>query len=69
MELKYQRSKCLEYKFENKFSNRCYARGINYNCKTCYNYRVKSNDKIIICECGSEILKSTCFLSTSPVLN
>ncbi len=62
MELKYQCSKCLDYKLENEFSkNKCYARGINYICKKCYSYIVKSNDKKIICECGSEILKSSIY--------
>jgi hypothetical protein len=45
MELKYQCSKCLDYKFQNEFSNRCCARGINCICKKCYNYIVKSNGK------------------------
>jgi hypothetical protein len=34
MELKYQCSKCSDYKFENEFSkNRRYTRSINYICK------------------------------------
>ena len=33
-ELKYQCSKCLNYKKENEFSkNKCYIRGVNYLCK------------------------------------
>jgi hypothetical protein len=62
MELKYQCSKCTDYKFENEFSkNRCNAKGINYICEKSYNNRVKSNDKNIICECGSEISKSSIY--------
>jgi hypothetical protein len=60
MELKYQCSKCLEYKKENEFSkNRCYIRGVNYLCKQCYWKYFKYNDKKIKCECGSEIFKSS----------
>jgi hypothetical protein len=60
MELKYQCSKCLDYKNENEFSsNRCYVRGVNYVCKQCYWIKFKSNDKRIICVCGSEILQSS----------
>jgi DNA-directed RNA polymerase subunit RPC12/RpoP len=60
-ELKYQCSKCLEYKHENEFSkNKCYVRGINYLCKQCNQNYYKSKDKKIKCEiCGSEILKSS----------
>jgi hypothetical protein len=60
MELKYQCSKCLDYKNENEFSkNKCYVRGVNYLCKQCYWNKFKSNNKKIKCECGSEILKSS----------
>jgi hypothetical protein len=58
-ELKYQCSKCLDYKKEDEFSNRCYVRGINYLCKECNQNYYKSKDKKIKCECGSEILKSS----------
>jgi hypothetical protein len=58
MELKYQCSKCLNYKYENEFSkNRCYVRGVNYLCKECNQNYYKSRDKKIKCE--SEILKSS----------
>jgi hypothetical protein len=60
MELKYQCSKCLDYKNENEFSrNRCYTRGVNYLCKQCYSNRFKSKDERIKCVCGSEIFKSS----------
>lgn len=60
MELKYQCSKCLEYKYENEFSkNRCYVRGVNYLCKECFWKKFKSRDRIIKCVCGSEILESS----------
>ncbi len=60
-QLKYQCSKCLNYKYENEFSkNRCYIRGINYLCKICNQNYYKSKDKKIKCETsGSEILKSS----------
>ncbi len=70
MKLKYQCSKCLDYKFGNEFSKiRCYARGINYIFKNFLIYLVKSNDKKIICECGSEILKSGIYITIGKCLN
>ena len=60
MELKYQCSKCLDYKIENDFyRNKCYKRKLSYICKKCYENNFKLNDKRIICQCGSEILKSS----------
>jgi hypothetical protein len=58
MEIKYQCSKCLNYKFENEFiKNRCNANGISYMCKECLVKYVRCRS--YICECGSKILNSS----------
>ena len=64
MELKYQCSKCLDYKNENEFyKNRCY----NRKCKLYYvnnviGINIKSNDKRINVYVDQNIFKSS-FLS------